>query len=421
LARRRGDKRKRSKVALVCAGGGVTGAVYEIGCLRALEEVLDRSVADLDLYVGISGGAFVNALLAHGISPVEIYDEVVSRSAAPFGVAAAPLYRLGATEFVKRSLRAPEVVGRAVWTALTGEGRNLADLAFGLLELLPAGLLDTSGIRDYLHGLLKSRGRRDRFDDLRRELYVVAVDLDQGEAVAFGEKGHRDVPISTAVQASTALPGLYRPVRIGGRDYVDGGVRKTAHINLAIRHGADLVICINPLVPIRNDAARGPLGGHLSRRGITYVLDQVLRIVLHGRMAYGLERYRKENPEVDIVVIEPTRSDLRMFSYNLMRYSARRVLAEHGYETTLLGLRARKAHFARLFAKHGLRLSDPDQAPLRPAPGEGRSRLARSLAASLDRLERALGPASRRKPSAAGRAGRRPSSGRSSARPRRAG
>ena len=60
------------------------------------------------------------------------------------------------------------------------------------------------------------------------------------------------------MQASTALPGLYRPVRIDGRDYVDGGVKKTAHINLAIRHGADLVICINPIVPIRNDGRGGP-------------------------------------------------------------------------------------------------------------------------------------------------------------------
>ena len=67
----------------MCAGGGVTGAVYEIGCLRALDELLGRSVLDLDLYVGISGGAVVASLTAAGISPWEMYDEAISRSGAP--------------------------------------------------------------------------------------------------------------------------------------------------------------------------------------------------------------------------------------------------------------------------------------------------------------------------------------------------
>ena len=387
-ARRR---RGKSRVALVCAGGGVTGAVYEIGCLRALDEVLDRSATDLDLYVGVSGGAFVTSLLASGVSPREMYDEVTSRTRSPLGVTAAPLYRLGPGEFLKRSLRAPAVITRALLAALKGgEGRNLADLAWSLFELLPSGLLDTSGIQEYLQHFLASRGRADRFDALNHDLFVVAVDLDNGEAVAFGEEGHRDVPVSQAVQASTALPGLYRPVRIAGRDYVDGGVKKTAHINLAIRHGADLVICINPLVPVLNDTENGGLRGHLSNRGVTFVLDQVLRIVLHGRMAYGLERYQAEHPEVDILLLEPDRADLRMFSYNLMKYSARREVAEHGYRSTLATLTDQKARFTRVLAKHGLRLEDPAKAPERPEEPPYRSAVAKALGSSLDRLQSRL-------------------------------
>ena len=164
---------------------------------------------------------------------------------------------------------------------------------------------------------------------------MVAVDLDNGEAVAFGDAAHRDVPVSRAVQASTALPGLYRPVRIGARDFVDGGVKKTAHIHLAIDAGADLVLCVNPIVPIHNDARGGPFNGHLSGRGITYVLDQALRIMLHGRMQYGMERYRREHPKVDILLMEPTRDDLRMFSYHIMRDGVRRIVAEHGYQSVL--------------------------------------------------------------------------------------
>jgi len=384
--------KRRRKVALVCAGGGITGAVYEIGCLRALEELLDRSVMDLDLYVGVSGGAFVSSLIATGISPREMFDQITSRTEAPFGVAASSLFRLNVGEFVKRSLRAPGVLTRALVTALTGEGRNLSDLVWSAFALLPPGLMETSGIRDYLQALLRSRNRADRFDDLSRPLFVVAVDLDRGEAVAFGDDGFADVPVSKAVEASTALPGLYRPVRIDGRDYVDGGVKKTAHIKLAIDHGADLVVCINPIVPILNDTSTSqPLGAHLSDRGVTYVLDQALRIMLHGRMKYGMERYRREHPDVDIVLIEPTRDDLRMFSYNIMKYSARQVVAEHGYRSTLKFFADQRASLTRIFARHGIRLADPATIPARPPRHPYRSSVARSLDASLERLRSRVG------------------------------
>jgi predicted acylesterase/phospholipase RssA len=369
----------------------VTGAVYEIGCLRALDALLGRSVLDLDLYVGISGGAFVASLLAAGVSPREMYDEATTRTRTPLGVSAAPLYRLGSVEYLRRSLRAPAVLSRALVTSLTGEGRNLSDLAWAVFELLPPGLMETAGIQEYLHRLFLSRLRRDSFHELPRELYVVAVDLDSGEAVAFGKDGWRDVPVSKAVQASTALPGLYRPVRIGGRDYVDGGVKKTAHINLAIQSGADLVICINPIVPYLNDTSNGPLRGHLSNRGVGWVLDQVMRIMLHGRMQYGLERYRRESPEVDILLVEPTRDDVRMFGYNIMRYSARRVVAEHGYRTALEYFRRNAGRCRRLFAKHGIEMADPRSVADAPPRHPHVSGLARALDASLDRLESRLG------------------------------
>jgi NTE family protein len=383
--------RKRNKVALVCAGGGITGAVYEIGCLRALEELLGRSVLDFDTYVGVSGGAFVASLLAAGVTPREMFDEATSRTREPFGLSRAPIFRFDPLAFVERSARAPRVLAEAVGTALRGEGRSLSDLALTLLELLPPGLMDTGGIQEFLHRVFRSRGHADRFSALPRQLFVVAVDLDSGEALAFGENGRPNVPVSRAVQASIALPGLYRPVRIGGRDYVDGGVKKTAHINLAIRHGADLVVCINPIVPYLNDTARGPLRGHLSQRGVTWVLDQVMRIMLHGRMEYGLERYRREHPRVDILLIEPTRDDLRMFGYNIMRYSARRVVAEHGYRTTLEYFRRHRSRCRRVFARHGIRVVDPSRLPPDPPRGRHRSPVARALDASLQRIEKQLG------------------------------
>jgi NTE family protein len=387
---KRTTRRRRSKVALVCAGGGLTGALYEIGCLRALDDLLDRGVADLDLYVGVSGGAFVSSLLASGITPAEMYDAVVSPRGSALGVPDAPLYRLGLGDFFTASRRAPALLRRAAAAALRGEGATLTDLAWSVFELLPAGLLDNSGLQEFVQAVIRSRGGKDRFDGLRRPLLVVAVDLDNGEAVAFGDAANRDVPVSRAVQASTALPGLYRPVRIGDRDFVDGGVKKTAHIHLAIDAGADLVLCVNPIVPIHNDARGGPFNGHLSGRGITYVLDQALRIMLHGRMQYGMERYRREYPKVDILLMEPTRDDLRMFSYHIMRDGVRRVVAEHGYQSVLRHFEAHFADYRRMLARHGIDLRHPSTLPAHPEPPRPQSAVGQALSGSLRDLEDAL-------------------------------
>src|SRR5512134_2125942 len=111
--RRRSSRRARGRTALVCAGGGITGAVYEIGCLRALEDLLDRSVLDFDTYVGVSGGAFVASLLAAGVSPHEMYAEMTADGRRPLGVSADPLFRLGLGELLKSGARAPRLLGEA--------------------------------------------------------------------------------------------------------------------------------------------------------------------------------------------------------------------------------------------------------------------------------------------------------------------
>src|SRR6185503_12102897 len=192
------------------------------------------------------------------------------------------------------------------------------------------------------------------------------------------------------IQASTALPGLFRPVRIEGRDYVDGAVKKTAHINLAIQHGADLVVCVNPIVPLRADhSLRSRLGGRISEKGISYVLDQVLRIMLHGRMEYGLERYGHEHPEVDILVLQPTRDDMRMFSYNIMRYSARRVVAEHGYRSSVEAFRTHRPEYERMLQRHGIHLN-AETPPESPPLVSYHSTVAQALGSSLARLETKL-------------------------------
>jgi predicted acylesterase/phospholipase RssA len=383
--------KKRSRIALVCAGGGVTGALYEIGCLKAIEETLDLDLTGLDFYVGVSGGAFVAALLASGFGPGEMYREITTGGASPFGVPAAAIFRLGLAEYARRARRLPAAALKAAQALFSGDSSSPRDVLLPFLEVIPPGLLDNSGVEEFLRNLLERFNKPNQFDELQAPLRIVAVDLDRGETVVFGDRRHRSVSVSKAVQASTAFPGLYRPVRLRGRDYVDGGVTKTAHINLAIREGADLVICINPLVPILNGAPRSSLGP-LASHGVDTVLGQVLRILLHGRFEYGMDRYRTEHPEVDILLIEPTRDDLTMFRYDIMRYSARKALTRHGRSSALETLMQRKPSLAKTLERHGVRFKAAPRvhrAPERTAE-EHKAQSAQSLAASLDVLERSL-------------------------------
>src|SRR5215470_11496223 len=96
----------------------------------------------------------------------------------------------------------------------------------------------------------------DRTDDFRLldpELYLVATDLDTCERIVFGANDWDDVPISTAVRASTALPMVYKPVRVKDRELVDGGIVSTTNLDIAVEAGAKLIVVVNPLVPYVND------------------------------------------------------------------------------------------------------------------------------------------------------------------------
>jgi hypothetical protein len=108
-------------------------------------------------------------------------------------------------------------------------------------------------------------------------------------------------------------------------------------------------------------------------------------------MEYGLERYRREHPHVDILLIQPTRDDMRMFGYNIMRTSARRLVAEHGYRSAVAFFRRTAARQRRLFAKHGLALADPRRLADLPRERRQRAGVARALEGALDRLESKLG------------------------------
>jgi hypothetical protein len=208
----------------------------------------------------------------------------------------------------------------------------------------------------YLHTVFGASGRTDDFRKLKSRLFLVATNLNTGAAVAFGDHTHDRVPISRAVAASAALPGLYAAVEIGGQHYVDGALIRTMHASLALEAGCDLVICINPLVPFDASHARDHKHANLADAGLPVILGQTFRALIHSRMQVGMAGYHDRYPKADSILLEPDRHDETLFFANVFRYSGRRSLVDHAYQRTRRDLLARADELASVLERHGLSL-----------------------------------------------------------------
>ena len=391
------------RLGLALAGGGPLGAIYEIGAICALAEALDGVDfnRDIGVYVGVSSGAFIAAGLANGVTPHEMARMFIESETATEPFDPSLLLRPAFREYLHRAARVPPVLASAVWRIVTRPHQASLMGAFQQLgELLPTGVFDNRKIDDFIAKLFTQGERVNDFRALDRRLVLVATDLDSGAAVQFGQPGFDHIPISTAVQASSALPGLFPPIEIDGRFYVDGALKRTLHASVALEAGMKLVLCVNPLVPFSQAAKRNPRAHQrLVDGGLPAVLSQTFRSIIHSRMQVGMSRYEREFADADVVLFEPHASDADMFYSNIFSYSNRKRLAEHAYQRTRSQLFERRHELEPLFARHGVGLrldvlKDPDRNLVSAAHHRNRMKLVAlshatdALAECLDDLER---------------------------------
>jgi NTE family protein len=364
--RKRSRGRKRpSKTALVLGGGGFTGGVYEIGALRALDLLaVNSTVNHFDIYVGTSAGSFVATMLANGVTPDEMMQVINDRVPSELedldlDKVLKPNYLGFLQKAALLPLRTAELLTRLVRMG----DFSAMDIGVGLAEALPTGLYSGSGIADYVESVLTDTGRANDFRQLEKELYLTATDLDTCERLVFGEEGWDDVPISKAVQCSTTLPLVYKPVDLKGRQLVDGGIRSTTNVDIAVEKGAKFIIVVNPLVPYVNDFEKtiptvfGSRARRVSDMGLPAIANQVFRLIAHARLHQAVEQWEEKYQGVDIILVEPEPNDELMFGTPIMDYSRRLEIARHGFESVTAALAQDYERYEEIAGRHGLEIS----------------------------------------------------------------
>jgi NTE family protein len=286
------------RTALVLSGGGLVGGAWMIGALNAITDETGWDPGGADCVVGTSAGAMLGALLASAVPPwlLMAYAEgeeleglpALGRGRGTFGSEmrfhwSFPRPVLGSPRLALRSLREPWKYGPA-----------------GIIAWLPHGVISTQPLKSVIRELVASGWSP------HPNLWIVAIDYDTGERIAFGRPDSRRADLADAVAASCAIPGFYFPVAIGKRRYVDGGMYSPANLDLLVDSEAELVICLNPMSSRHR-------GGILESTGAIASFVRGDNRVILDREISALRRAGKR-----VVLIEPGAEDIKAMGFNYM-------------------------------------------------------------------------------------------------------
>jgi NTE family protein len=339
------------RVGLVLGAGGVLGGAWLTGGLHALAEETGWDPGSADNIVGTSAGSLIGALVAAGVPPWFMVAHSAGESfeglTGPDGRPASEASRAGGGVFkLHRGLPAlgPGSLRMAMTAMRNPRGHTPLQLVAGWL---PGGVMSTEPIKETVRRAVPGSWVE------HPSYWAVATDYRSGKRTPFGREGMPEAELADAVAASCAIPGFYRPVEIGGRRYVDGGVCSASNLDLLAGRELDLVICLNP-TSSRHTPAGGPAFGRLA---------QLARAGAGRRLGHEAKKLREEGTEV--VLIQPTAEDLEVMGSNLMSTKRRHEVIETAMGTVRDQVRAKDVshHLAGLPQGEPHKIRKPDGPP----------------------------------------------------------
>jgi len=156
---------------------------------------------------------------------------------------------------------------------------------------------------------------------------------------------------------------VYEPVEIKGRQLIDGGIRSTTNVDVAVERGAKFIVVVNPLVPFVNDFEKriptifGTRVQRVSDMGIPAIANQSFKLLAHARLHQAVAFWKEKYPGVDIILIEPEPHDELMFGTSILDYSARLAIAKHGFESVTIRLAKEYRRYRTIAERHGIEIS----------------------------------------------------------------
>lgn len=343
--------------AVCAAGGGLSGLYYELGVLKCLHDASDLDVGKFDMYFGISAGSLVTAGLAAGFS----IDDLIAKFGGldprwPFRLRL-EWRHLNFVEVPRRLVLAQQALLQYVSRLVRQQDELSVASILGTYGNLLGPIFDNRPLEEGLRRLLTATECANDFRQLARPLYIGATDQDRREHVLFGDTGWDDVPISQAIQASTAIHPFFPSVEIKGRYFTDGIVTRTSNLRAAIDKGADLVIVVDPFVPLISDRP-----GTNARMGNMWVMEQDYKTMSYTRYEQTRNEILRRNSQVSVYTFVPS-NRMRHLMSNQNPFVARNfhAIVCQAYSSTYRRLRALEYKLTGEMASHGLRF---DLAPV---------------------------------------------------------
>lgn len=311
------------RIGLVLGAGGVVGTAWLIGALIALVEETGWCAHDAEVIPGTSAGSVVGSLYADGIDP-RVMADIAMRAPVAGSDLLADLASPAAGPCMGTQLAlalAAPPIGPGSWrlglSTLRHPGTHTRATLLG--GWLPRGIFDTKPISRVIDRFVS--GTWPAHDNF----WAAACDYRSGGGIVFGRAGAPATATGSAVAASCAVPGFHHPVTIGGRRYVDGGLRSLSNLDALQDADLDLVVYLNPM----------PSGAGTPARGI---VDRAMRILCAGQLDRELAALRSQ--ATDVVVVEPTADDLGAMGGNPMSRSRTRPVIDQAVVSTALSLQA---------------------------------------------------------------------------------
>lgn len=352
----------KSKVSLNLLGGGVTGAFFHLGVLAALDDHLSRKVVQFDTFMGSSAGSLVAAMCAVGLKPQTAVEEVVTEKSPAFEMKRRDIYRFSFVDWTKEALKFWWTLFYLVYMKIESPS-EAPSFFWGLKDSLPSGLFSMRYYEAWIKRTFEKNHMPLFFTELQKELFIPAYDLDTNQRVVFGKPPFVHIPFSKAVAASSTIPMFFQPTEIEGRHYVDGGLGEMAHLDITAAEGVQLIILVNPMVPVRNDMDTVRIKtvfesrGRIRDKGLTYVFDQCMRNEIRQKVHVSLRHMAYLYPGVDVLLIEPDETDSSIFVINPMDFEARKQIVQIGYEITQKKLKQKSEFWKRTLDRHQITMA----------------------------------------------------------------